>query len=718
MPGPRPRLPHLEERRTGFYWRRRIPTRLRSSFGKSFLVVSLRTHILPDAKESARRLDSLTDLAFDLTRRTGRTMAPELMDRFLTALVRFELEAFEQARAVAPRRSPEDAAFALDREAALQDTLRQAILLRDREVARAPLRHVARRLGLPLPEDDTDWQALAMTAVRVLLDLSEERMRREQGIYDTPCRFFRSATAGMDKLPGARGPVAPATPEIRPHATTAPVAPLSPVQDAGDAPVTTAPGPACDGRPVGPPAAPAAPEPCPTAAPSLLPTATAAPVIPATMTPAPAPAIPPAPVAPAAAAPARRRLRLSEAFDLYAEARAAGKKASAAEETADPVLAESYVRNSLPNVRATKKLLVDATGDPWLDELGKRSFTEAFGLLQRLPKSHGKGELARLGVAELAAETDRREAVETERLEADMRRRGCSAGNIEAALWAARRPRLTAATTYRHMQDTQRVLRYMVVLGHLAENHMTGVIWTKKQLKERAILEEDNNRVPWTPLLPQFFRTPIFQEELEDPGDPLFWAPLISLHGGLREEEALQLRTVDVVEEHGIAYLDIKVGPNQSLKSAAARRRVPIHGNLIALGFLDLARLRRRQGEVRLFPHQTRGRTRKTLSENFTKRFTRYRTDNGVYDRRRDYHAFRTTFNVEMIRNRVDSEVRKVLMGHEITDVNFTHYGGDGYTLEHLRDVVDAIEIDISMIRKPFAGTQSADVRHLHVVAG
>lgn len=99
----------------------------------------------------------------------------EVAQAILVKLARFEIEAFDRARRIAPARSPEVAACDLAREAAVQDTLRRAIWLRDREVARAPLRHVAHLLGVTLQDDCEDWHALAADATRVLLEVSEER---------------------------------------------------------------------------------------------------------------------------------------------------------------------------------------------------------------------------------------------------------------------------------------------------------------------------------------------------------------------------------------------------------------------------------------------------------------------------------------------------------------------------------------------------------------
>ncbi|WP_206169731.1 hypothetical protein, partial [Tropicibacter alexandrii] len=141
----------------------------------------------------------MSDLVFAADAEMMMAIAPEVQVRMLENLARFEIEAFERMRAVAAPRSPEAAAQDLRREEALQTTLRQAIYLGDRQVALRPLHHVAERLGIELDNSDEDWSALAYEATKVLLDISQERSRRQQGIYEQPTLFFRRAirTAGI-----------------------------------------------------------------------------------------------------------------------------------------------------------------------------------------------------------------------------------------------------------------------------------------------------------------------------------------------------------------------------------------------------------------------------------------------------------------------------------------------------------------------------------------
>ncbi|MDO5758028.1 MAG: hypothetical protein Q4P24_11015 [Rhodobacterales bacterium] len=159
----------------------------------------------------------MSDLVFAADAETMMAIAPETQIWMLESLARFEIEAFERARAIAGPRRSEAAAVEFQREEVLQATLRQALWLRDREVARHPLRHVAAQLGIEVDDSEEDWAALSYEATKVLLDVSQERARRQQGHYDQPTVFFRRAIATSGTraaelpLPSTDAAVAPAS---------------------------------------------------------------------------------------------------------------------------------------------------------------------------------------------------------------------------------------------------------------------------------------------------------------------------------------------------------------------------------------------------------------------------------------------------------------------------------------------------------------------------
>lgn len=67
-----------------------------------------------------------------------------------------------------------------------------------------------------------------------------------------------------------------------------------------------------------------------------------------------------------------------------------------------------------------------------------------------------------------------------------------------------------------------------------------------------------------------------------------YWGALLLLYTGARLNEIASLTVDDVIEKDGIWYFDINDEEEQkSLKTDAAKRIVPVHSDLIELGFLD-----------------------------------------------------------------------------------------------------------------------------------
>lgn len=101
-----------------------------------------------------------------------------------------------------------------------------------------------------------------------------------------------------------------------------------------------------------------------------------------------------------------------------------------------------------------------------------------------------------------------------------------------------------------------------------------------------------------------------------DANPALYWAPLLGLYHGLRLGEAVGLRADDIGEERGVPVLTVRAG-----KTANARRTLPVHPELIRLGFLGLAKARREAGAVQLFEGQradSRGYWGRRVSEDFS----------------------------------------------------------------------------------------------------
>lgn len=129
--------------------------------------------------------------------------------------------------------------------------------------------------------------------------------------------------------------------------------------------------------------------------------------------------------------------------------------------------------------------------------------------------------------------------------------------------------------------------------------------------------------------------------------DGKYWLPILGYLTGCRLGELVQLAISDVREKDGIPYLDINEkelsGPDQkSVKSKAGVRKVPLHPDLIKLGFLDFVAERASQDKpnVRLFKEIKFGVDRQASTE-YSKIFARLMTKAGLTDSRLVFHSWR-----------------------------------------------------------------------------
>ena len=133
-----------------------------------------------------------------------------------------------------------------------------------------------------------------------------------------------------------------------------------------------------------------------------------------------------------------------------------------------------------------------------------------------------------------------------------------------------------------------------------------------------------------------------------------FWIPLLSLFHGLRCNEAAQLYTEDIGEEEGIPYIFIRATRadgskcDKHLKTRQSKRRVPIHPELVKMGFLDFVASRRADvDQPRLFPDLPSSPTG-YFSNPFSKWFGRFKASMLGADCKATFHSFRHHFRTAL----------------------------------------------------------------------
>ena len=277
-----------------------------------------------------------------------------------------------------------------------------------------------------------------------------------------------------------------------------------------------------------------------------------------------------------------------------------------------------------------------------------------------------------------------------------------SPARIEKARLDARIKRMSASNFLVLARYANRVGKMLVDLQLIDTNPFSICEWTSEEEKKLQQEMGYTERVTWDDTLDTLFGTPVFQGANKDPGEPLFWIPLLGRLQGLRSEEAAQLGPDDFGTKDGIPFMKVHAQDENRVKADGSVRTVPVHPQLVELGLMELVALRRRQGEPRLFPFMKRGKHRETFTANFTKRFGYYRKTHECYRPGMDLHALRTSFHGDLANSHCSDLVRRRLMGHEPQDEGERSYTKN-LKMETLLEGLRGVHVDISRIVSPFA---------------
>lgn len=229
-------------------------------------------------------------------------------------------------------------------------------------------------------------------------------------------------------------------------------------------------------------------------------------------------------------------------------------------------------------------------------------------------------------------------------------------------------------------QKYMAALNGIFTLAQSSGAYPKGEIPTKgHKIVSKTKLAQQQLKTGWKPFtndeLVKIFSPETFLKQ-NRPAD--FWLPLLALFTGARIEELCQLLLDEDIRQVGegdekvwtITITDISEDGSEvkHVKTAAARRVIPMHPKLIELGFLEYVKDARQFGN-RLFPYLTPDRFGKyhgTPSE----RFGKYLDSLGMTHRTKVFHSFRKTTNNKLKQSKVSEEERCQFVGHKHETTN------------------------------------------------
>jgi integrase len=168
------------------------------------------------------------------------------------------------------------------------------------------------------------------------------------------------------------------------------------------------------------------------------------------------------------------------------------------------------------------------------------------------------------------------------------------------------------------------------------------------------------------------------------------WLPYLALYTGARLEELAQLRVEDVNVEGGIPFLDV----HGKVKTKSSVRKIPLHPELLRLGFLQYVEEQRAAGHERVFQESGQD-VHGAWSGAFSKWYGRHlRNVVGITDPRLTFYSFRHTMKDAMRAALISDAVQRAILGHAGVGVADSY--GLGFPIRVLATELTKVRFDLS----------------------
>jgi len=171
---------------------------------------------------------------------------------------------------------------------------------------------------------------------------------------------------------------------------------------------------------------------------------------------------------------------------------------------------------------------------------------------------------------------------------------------------------------------------------------------------------------------------------------PYYWVFLLGIFSGMRTNEMCQLRCSDIRKEKNIWFMFVEDSENTKVKTESSIRKVPLHPQLVELGFIDYVGNLRKKKKTRVFWELREDR------DGFASKVSRHYNEKflpaiGVWEKHKKVlYCTRHTFINKLYSEKVDENVIKTLVGHE-KEFTMKHYGGDPFTPEVLLEEISKV---------------------------
>lgn len=258
-------------------------------------------------------------------------------------------------------------------------------------------------------------------------------------------------------------------------------------------------------------------------------------------------------------------------------------------------------------------------------------------------------------------------------------------------------PVLAVKTFNKAVQGVSTLMDWAVKQGIVDRNYAVGLAARdsgRRSEKRKVFATED---------LQSLVDSPCYTTDIPFTKPERFWIPLIALFTGARLNEICSLYVGDIQTIDDIPCFNINQDmPDKSIKTDSSARVVPIHPNLIDIGFLGYVETQKVAGCDRLWPNLTHTKNN-GYGGAFGQWCGRYVRAHVTRDPKKVFHSFRHTLINNLKQQEVDQRVIEAIDGHQDTSMSGGLYGKD-YKPAILLNALTKLDYGISFERVKWNG--------------
>jgi integrase len=261
-----------------------------------------------------------------------------------------------------------------------------------------------------------------------------------------------------------------------------------------------------------------------------------------------------------------------------------------------------------------------------------------------------------------------------------------------AQLWKAslKARKLAVKTVNDHISKLAALYAWSIDHGYATDNPFQGL-----RVRHKTVDERTEHYDPFTDDdLKRIFDPAAYHARFGSRPD-YYWLPLVALFTGARREDIGGLRAQDVATVDGVNVLFVQHG-----KTKDARRKIPVHPTLQALGLLDYAAAVQSSGETSLFPSDRKKGGKGASAGDL---FTDHLKALGMQDGRKVFHSFRATVISQLVTLEAHPEHSRVIVGHKGLDIHSGVYSR-GIGLQAVADTLARLSypcLDFDALKAP-----------------